>query len=95
MWGEERERFEKDMDDEEVGWAVEGDDLALELLSEGGLRGDHDPDRKLLAAGLHAAAAAARVVDGVEADRELRVGALGNSARNSGDSVGRVTRENQ
>ena len=59
MGGAEHERFGKDMDDEEVGWAVEGDDLALELLPEGGLRGDHHTDGELLAAGLHAAAAAA------------------------------------
>jgi hypothetical protein len=41
------------MNDEEVGGAVEGDDLALELLTECGLRGDHHANRELLAAGLH------------------------------------------
>ena len=41
------------MDDEEVARAVEGDDLALELLPEGGLGGDHHADRELLAADLH------------------------------------------
>jgi hypothetical protein len=44
------------MDNEEVGGAVEGDDLALELLPQGGLRGDHHADRELLATSLHAAA---------------------------------------
>jgi hypothetical protein len=53
------------MDDEEVGWAVEGNDLALELLPQGSLCGDHHAYRELLAAGLHAAAgAAARWSDG-------------------------------
>jgi hypothetical protein len=41
------------MDDEEVAGAVEGDDLALELVPEGGLGGDHHADRELLAADLH------------------------------------------
>lgn len=44
------------MDNEEVGGAVEGDDLALELLPQGGLRGDHHADRELLATSLHTAA---------------------------------------
>lgn len=58
------EGFGKDMNDEEVGRAVEGDDLAFELLAEGGLHGDQHPDRELLAATLHVAAAARRWVDG-------------------------------
>lgn len=58
MEGREQEQFGKDMDGEEVGGAVEGDDLALELLAEGGLHGDHHADRELLAADLHVAAAA-------------------------------------
>ena len=63
------------MDNEEVGGAIEGDDLALELLPQGGLRGDHHADRELLAASLHAAAAArCSVLDArwVEAERGIR-----------------------
>ena len=64
------------MDNEEVGGAIEGDDLALELLPQGGLRGDHDADRELLAASLHAAAARCSMGGGGE-ERELRRGVWG------------------
>jgi hypothetical protein len=70
------------MDDEEVGWAVEGNDLALELLPQGSLCGDHHAYRELLAAGFHAAAgAAARWSMGVGGEGVR--GVSGNSVRNS------------